>query len=68
MVALRMRVFLSVLNNVLPSKRVCCKKEPVDSNILQSISYKVLRTVCLVSLNIGHCRRKWEVVQYSDNT
>ena len=55
MVALRTSVFVSVSNKVQPYK-----KESVDSNILQSILFEVLRRVCLLSLNIGQWRRKWE--------
>ena len=53
MVALRTSVFVSVSNKVRPYK-----KESVDSNILQSILFEVLRRVCLLSLNIGQWRRK----------
>ena len=49
MVALRTSVFVSESNEVQPSKRVCVKKESVDSNILQSTLFKVLRRVYLLS-------------------
>ena len=48
-------------NEVQPYKRVCFKLESIDSNILQSVLFKVLRGACLLSWNIGQCRRKWEV-------
>ena len=58
---LRKRFFESfsgqnIVNGCVKNTRVC-----FDSNILQLISYKVIRTVRLLSLNIGQCRRKWEV-------
>ena len=49
MVALRKTVFVSVSNDVLPNNRVSVKKELFDSNILQSVLFKVLRRVCLKS-------------------
>ena len=45
MVALGTSVFVSVSNGVLPNKRVCTKKESVNSNILQSTLFKILRYV-----------------------
>ena len=33
----------------------------MDSNNLESMLFKVLRRVCLLSWNIGQWRRKWEV-------
>ena len=45
--------YVSVTNNVLPSKEVCVKKESVDSNILRSMLFKVLRRVCVILLNLG---------------
>ena len=48
-------------NEVQPDKRVCFKLESIDSNILQSVLFKVLRGACLLSWNTGQCRRKWEV-------
>ena len=57
MVALRISVFASVSNDVLPNKRVCVKKL-ISSNILYSMFFKVLKRVCLLSLNIGEWRGK----------
>ena len=56
-----MRVFFSLLNNVLPYKRVCNKEDLVNSSNLQSILFKVLRGVYRSSLNVGQRRRKCEV-------
>ena len=47
MLALRISVFNSVSNDILPNSRVCVKKELLDYNILQSVLFKVLRRVCL---------------------
>ena len=47
MVALRTSVLVSVSNEVLPNKRVCVKKKSFDSNILESVSFKVLRRACV---------------------
>ena len=58
MVALRTSVFVSVSNEVQPCQKVCVKYELVDSNILQSMLFKVLGRVCLLLLNIGQWRRK----------
>ena len=33
----------------------------MDSNNLESMLFKVLRRVCLLSWNIGQWRREWEV-------
>ena len=60
-VALRMRVFFSLSNNVLPYKRVCSKEDLVNSSNEQSILFKVLRKVYRSSLNVGQWRRKCEV-------
>ena len=60
-VALRMRVFFSLSNNVLPYKRVCDKEDLVNSSNVQSILFKVLRRVNRSSLNVGQWRRKCEV-------
>ena len=48
-------------NNVLPHNRVSNKEEFVNSSNLQSVLFKVLRGVYLLSLNIGQWRRKCEV-------
>ena len=56
-----MRVFSSLLNNVLPYKRVCNKEDLVNSSNLQSVLFKVLRGVYRSSLNVGQWRRKCEV-------
>ena len=61
MVALRTSVFVSESNEVEPNKKVCVEKESLDSNILESMLFKVLRRVCLLSWNIRQWRRKWEV-------
>ena len=61
MVALRTSAFVSESNEREPNKRVCVKQESLDSNILESMLFKVLRRVCLLSWNIGQWRRKWEV-------
>ena len=60
-VALRMRVFFSLSNNVLPYNRVCDKEDLVNSSNLQSILFKVLRRVNRSSLNVGQWGRKFEV-------
>ena len=60
-VALRVRVFFSLSNNVLPCNRVCDKKDLINSSNLQSILFKVLRRVYRPSLNVGQWRRKYEV-------
>ena len=60
-VALRMRVFFSLSNNVLPYNRVCDKEDLVNSSNLQSILFKMLRRVYRSSLNAGHWRRRCEV-------
>ena len=49
MVALRTSVFVSESNEVEPNKKVCVEKESLDSNILESMLFKVLRRVCLLS-------------------
>ena len=54
MVALRASVFASESNEVEPNKRVCVKWESVDSNILESVLFKVLRRLFRLSW-------KWEV-------
>ena len=61
MVALRTSVFVSESNKVEQNNRVCVKKESLDSNILESMLFKVLRRVSLLSWNIGHRRRKLQV-------
>ena len=58
MVVLRKSVLVSESNEVQPYKKVRVKQESVDSNILQSMLFKVLRKECLLSLNIGQWRRK----------
>ena len=58
-VALRMRVFFSLSNNVFPYNRVCDKEDLVNYN-LQSILFKMLRRAYRSSLNAGQCRRKCE--------
>ena len=62
MVTLRTSVFVSVSNEVLPNKRVCAKYESVDSNILKSTLFKVLRRALILelilSLNLGQWKRK----------
>ena len=60
-VALRMSVFFSVSDKVLPSNRVCDKEDLVNSRNLQSILFKMLRRVYRSSLNAGHWRRRCEV-------
>ena len=60
-VALRMSVFFSVSDKVLPSNRVCDKEDLVNSRNLQSILFKMLRRVYRSSLNVGQWRRKCEV-------
>ena len=57
-VALRMRVFFSLSNNVLPYKRVCDKEDLVNSINVRSILFKMLRRVFRSSLNVGQWRRK----------
>ena len=51
-IVLIMSAFFSLSNNVLPYHRVCDKEELVNSIILQSLLFKVLRRVYLSSLNI----------------
>ena len=55
------RIKSIVSNNVLPHNRVSNKEEFVNSSNLQSVLFKVLRGVYLLSLNIGQWRRKCEV-------
>ena len=64
-VALRMRVFFSLSNNVLPYNRVCDKEDLVNSSNLQSILFKVLRRVYRSSLNVRQWRRRYGVVSIS---
>ena len=52
MVALRTSVFVSESNKVEPNKKVCVKSESLDSNILESMLFKVLGRVCLLSWNM----------------
>ena len=59
-VALRMRVFFSLSNNVFPYNRVCDKEDLVNYSNLQSILFKMLRRAYRSSLNAGQCRRKCE--------
>ena len=66
MVVLRIRVFVSISNDVLPNDDVYVKEESVNSNILQSVSFKVLRRVCLLSLNMGLRRRLAEIDSTSE--
>ena len=54
-------VIVSVSTDVLLNKRVLVKKESLHSNILQSVLFKVLQGVFLLSLNTEICRRKWEI-------
>ena len=61
MVALRISEFVSVSNNVLPNKITCVNEESPVSGNLQSIFLKVLRRDCLLTLNMGQWRRKWDV-------
>ena len=56
-VVLRMRVFFSLSNNVLPYNRVCDKENLVNSSNLQSILFKVLRRVHRSSLNVGQWKK-----------
>ena len=58
---LSMSVFFSSSNKVLPYNRICDNEEFFNSSNLQSILFKVLRRVYLLSLNIGHWRRKCEI-------
>ena len=60
-VALRMSVFFSLSNNVLPYNGVCDEEDLVNSSNLQSFLYKVLSMVDRSSLSEGQCRRKYEV-------
>ena len=60
-VALRMSVFFSLSNNVLPCNRVHDKEDLVNSSNLQSILFKGLRRVYRSSLNVGRWRRICEV-------
>ena len=60
-VKLRMNVFFSLLNNVLPFNRVCDKEDLVNSSNLQSVLFNVFRSVYRSSLNIGQQRSKCEV-------
>ena len=50
---------VSQRNEALPYKRVCY-------NILQSMLFKVLATVYLLSLNTGHRRKNERSIQYSN--
>ena len=59
-VVLKMRVFFSLSNNVLPYNRVCDKEDLVNSSNLQSVLFKVLRRVYRSSLNVG-LEKKCEV-------
>ena len=63
-VALRMSVFFSLSNNVLPYNRVCDKEDLVNSSSLQSILFKVLRRVYRSSLNEGQWRRNVMQIRY----
>ena len=65
-VVLRIRAFVSISNDVLPNDHVYVKEESVNSNILQSVSFKVLRRVCLLSLNMGLRRRLAEIDSTSE--
>ena len=58
MVALRTNVYVSESNELQPNKRVCVKYGSLDSDILQSMLFRLLRRVCLLSLNIGQWKRK----------
>ena len=58
-VVLRMRVFFSLSNNVLPYNRFCDKEDLVNSSNLQSILFKVLRRVHRSSLNVGQWKKMW---------
>ena len=59
-VALRMRVFFSLSNNVLPYNRACDEEVLANSSNLLSL-LKVLTRVCRSSLNLGQWRKKCEV-------
>ena len=58
---LRTCAFVSVSNKLLPYNRDYVKKESIDYDILESMLFKVIRRLCLSSLNIGQQRRKREV-------
>ena len=58
---LRMHVFFSLSNNVLPYKRVCDKEDLVNSSNVGSLLFNVLRKVYRSSLNVGQWKRKCEV-------
>ena len=60
-VALRICVYFSLSNNVLPYNRVCDKEDLVNSSNLQSILFKMLRRVYRSTLNVGKWRRECEV-------
>ena len=60
MVALRISVFVSGSSVVLPNHRVCLKKESVDSNILQSMLFKVLKRVCLLWGHVCLAKQKFK--------
>ena len=49
MVVLRTRAFVSESNEREPNKRVHIKQESLDSNILESMLFKVLRMECLLT-------------------
>ena len=66
MVVFRIRMFVSISNDVLLNDDVYVKEESVNSNILQSVSFKVLRRVCLLSLNMGLRRRLAEINSTSE--
>ena len=61
MVAFSISVFVSVQNDLLPNKGVCVTEESFGYNIFQSMLFSMPERVCLLSLNIGQWRRKWEV-------
>ena len=48
-------MFVSVSNYVPPNKRVSVKDVSVISDILESMLFKVLRRVCLLSSNLAPC-------------
>ena len=65
-VLLRINVFVSVSKGLPPKKRVCFKEESSDSNILRSVLFKVLKSMCMSTLDKGQWRRKLEVDSTSE--
>ena len=60
-VALRISVFFSLSNNVLPYSRVCDKNDLVNCSSLQLILFKVLMRAYRSTLNEEQWRRKCDV-------